>query len=1006
VATADKLIELFSEAKAKPAGAVRENFVALACGDDPELRQQLFSLLQADAQDVDPDFLKHSPLLRLNRLVTEKPGDRIGRYKLLQQLGEGGCGVVYMAEQEEPVRRRVALKVIKVGMDTKSVIARFEAERQALALMDHPNIAKVFDAGATETGRPFFVMELVRGTKITEYCDRSNLTTEQRLELFTQVCHAVQHAHQKGIIHRDLKPSNILVTLHDGVPVPKVIDFGIAKATTDQWLTDKTIFTAFEQFVGTPAYISPEQAEMSGLDIDTRSDIYSLGVLLYELLTGRTPLDPEELVRSGMNEMRRKIREEEALRPSTRLSTMQAADLTTIAKQRQEDVPKLIHHLRGDLDWIVMKCLEKDRTRRYETANGLGADVRRHLQNEAVTARPPSRAYQFQKLIRRNTLAFAAGAAVAVALIIGAAASTMQAVRATRAEHEQGRLRQDAQAEAAKSQQVAAFLQDMLKGVGPSFAVGRDTAMLREILDETAKRLADLKQQPSVEADLRETLGNVYADLAEHRNAAAMHRQALMIRRRIFGNEHTKTASSLHNLGVALWNQGELKEAEALLRESLAVRRKIFGDEHAEVAKTLHQLGATLRFEGNIAQSETVQREALAIRRKVFGSNDVHVALSLNDLGSLLLFQNQTTEAEAMLVEALETRKKLFGIIHPTVAESINNLACVYRAQNKLPEAEAMHREALAMQRKLLGEKHPWTAFPLRDLGLTLWREKRLAEAESAIRSAVTLQEQLGDKEHPEAAVWRYDLARLMSEEGKIDEAVLFCRAEVESRKRFLGAQHPAVAESLHYLGMTLRAAGRYEEAEGVFRDGLAMRRKLFGSESLPVGNSLSLLGICLAHQHKLAEAEDRFRESLQIRGKLLGSEHTDVVRSVQRLVRLLLVEKKFAEAESLSRDCLVVCGKFHSEDWLRFYTEVLLGASLLGQQQYAEGESLLLSGCEGMKQREQEIPDEYKPGLVEALQGVVLFYEATAQAGKAVEWKARLHAAQAKDAPPVRSSQ
>jgi eukaryotic-like serine/threonine-protein kinase len=811
-----------------------------------------------------------------------------------------------------------------------------------------------------------------------------------------QVCHAVQHAHQKGIIHRDLKPSNILVTLHDGVPVPKVIDFGIAKATTDQRLTDKTIFTAFEQFIGTPAYMSPEQAEMSGLDIDTRSDIYSLGVLLYELLTGRTPLDPEELLRSGMNETRRKIREEEALRPSTRLSAMQAADLTIIAKHRQADVPKLIHLVRGDLDWIVMKCLEKDRTRRYETANGLAADLKRHLQNEPVTARPPSRAYQFQKLIRRNKLAFAAGAAVAVALIIGVALSTMQAVRATRAEHEQGRLRQEAQAEAAKSQQVAAFLQDMLKGVGPSFAVGRDTAMLREILDQTAKRLGDLKQQPSVEADLRETLGNVYADLAEHRNAAAMHRQALMIRRRVFGNEHTKTASSLHNLGVALWNQGELKEAETLLRESLAVRRKIFGDEHAEVAKTLHQLGATLRFQGNIAQSETVQREALAIRRKVFGSNDLHVALSLNDLGSLLLFQHQTSEAEAMLVEALATRKKLFGSFHPTVAESINNLACVYRAQNKLPEAEAMHREALAMQRKLLGDKHPWTAFALRDLGLTLWKEKRLAEAESAIRSAVTLQEQLGEKEHPEAAVWRSDLARLLSEQGKMDEAVLFCRAEVDSRKRFLGPEHPAVVESVHHLGMTLRAAGKYEEAEGVFRDGLAMRRKLLGSESLPVASSLSLLGMCLAKQNKLAEAENRFRESLQIRRKLLGSEHTNVVMSVQRLVRLLLVEKKFAEAESLSRDCLVVCGKFHSDDWLRFYTEILLGASLLGQKQYAEGERLLLSGCEWMKQREQEIPVEYKHRLVEALQRAVEFYEANAQAGKAVEWKARLHAAQA----------
>jgi serine/threonine protein kinase/Flp pilus assembly protein TadD len=389
--------------------------------------------------------------IEINLPVTEKPGDKIGHYKLLQQIGEGGCGMVYMAEQEEPVRRRVALKVIKLGMDTKSVIARFEAERQALAMMDHPNIAKVLDAGATETGRPFFVMELVRGIKITEYCDQNNLSTRERLGLFIQVCHAIQHAHQKGIIHRDIKPSNILVTLHDGVPVPKVIDFGIAKATQGR-LTDQTLFTAFEQFIGTPAYMSPEQAEMSGLDIDTRSDIYALGVLLYELLTGQTPFDPKTLVASGLDQMRRTIREQEPQRPSTRLSTMVDSDLTTTAKHRQTDAPKLIHLLRGDLDWIAMKALEKDRTRRYETANGLATDVQRYLSNDPITARPPSSLYRFQKLIRRNKLAFAAGAAVAAALILGTTISTALFIqerkarkRADEAERTQADLRKKAE---------------------------------------------------------------------------------------------------------------------------------------------------------------------------------------------------------------------------------------------------------------------------------------------------------------------------------------------------------------------------------------------------------------------------------------------------------------------------------------------------------------------------------------------------------------------------------
>jgi serine/threonine protein kinase/WD40 repeat protein len=347
------------------------------------------------------------------------PGDRIGRYKLLQQIGEGGCGVVYMADQQEPVRRRVALKVIKPGMDTKEVLGRFEAERQALALMDHPNIARVLDAGATESGRPFFVMELVRGIRITRYCDENKLNTEQRLELFVQVCHAIQHAHQKGIIHRDIKPSNILVADHDGVPVPKIIDFGIAKATAGQTLTDKTVFTAFEQFIGTPAYISPEQAKLSGLDIDTRSDIYSLGVLLYELLTGKTPFDAKGFVEAGFDEIRRIIREDEPPRPSQKLSTLAAEEQTTTARARQTEPPRLIHLVRGDLDWIVMKCLEKDRNRRYETANGLASDVTRHIKNEPVLARPPSAAYKFQKAFRRNRLAFGAAVAVVLALVAG-----------------------------------------------------------------------------------------------------------------------------------------------------------------------------------------------------------------------------------------------------------------------------------------------------------------------------------------------------------------------------------------------------------------------------------------------------------------------------------------------------------------------------------------------------------------------------------------------------------
>jgi WD40 repeat protein len=420
------LRELFLEAVEIEDAGARAAFLAKACGDDANLRQRLEALLAADQGAGQAPSAPPGP-----RLV-EEAGSVIGRYKLLEKIGEGGCGAVYMAQQEEPVRRQVALKIIKLGMDTRSVIARFEAERQALALMDHPNIAKVHDAGATETGRPYFVMELVRGIKITNYCDQNNLSTRQRLDLFAQVCGAVQHAHQKGIIHRDLKPSNILVTQRDGVPVPKVIDFGIAKATTDQRLTDKTVFTAFEQFLGTPAYVSPEQAETSELGTDTRSDIYSLGVLLYELLTGSTPFDTQELLKSGLEAMRRTIREQEPPTPSARLTELQS--LAAGGAPEQSKIKNQKSKIPADLDWIVMKCLEKDRARRYETANGLAMDIQRHLSNEPVVARPPGRAYQFQKLVRRNKLVFGAAAVVTAVLVLGVVASTWEAVRATRAE--------------------------------------------------------------------------------------------------------------------------------------------------------------------------------------------------------------------------------------------------------------------------------------------------------------------------------------------------------------------------------------------------------------------------------------------------------------------------------------------------------------------------------------------------------------------------------------------
>ncbi|HLH56404.1 MAG TPA: protein kinase [Verrucomicrobiae bacterium] len=432
----DREREIFISALERETPGERNAYLDGACGADEEMRARIAALLRANdlaGGFLPMDDLNEPPSGSTQKLgydiglpaEPQKPGDQVGPYKLREKVGEGGCGVVYVAEQEKPIRRRVALKVIKLGMDTKSVIARFEAERQALAMMEHPNIAKVLDAGATAAGRPYFVMELVRGTKITDYCDQHKLPTRARLGLFIQVCQAIQHAHQKGIIHRDIKPSNILVTMHDGVPVPKIIDFGIAKATEGR-LTDLTVYTDLHQFIGTPAYMSPEQAEMSGLDIDTRADIYSLGVLLYELLTGRTPFDAKTLLQSGLEAMRRTIRETEPLPPSTRLSTMLNAELAAVAQHHNAEPPRLVNLVRGDLDWIVMKALEKDRARRYETANGLAMDIQRYLTNEPIVARPQSPGYRFQRLVRRNRLVFIAASGICAALVLGLAGTFWQ----------------------------------------------------------------------------------------------------------------------------------------------------------------------------------------------------------------------------------------------------------------------------------------------------------------------------------------------------------------------------------------------------------------------------------------------------------------------------------------------------------------------------------------------------------------------------------------------------
>ena len=752
----------------------------------------------------------------------ERPGGTIGRYKLLERVGEGGFGVVYMAEQVTPVRRKVALKVLKPGMDSRQVLARFDAERQALAIMDHPNIARVFDAGATDAGRPYFVMELVRGVPITEFCDQQQLNPRQRLELFGQVCHAVQHAHQKGIIHRDIKPSNVLVMRHDTEPVVKVIDFGIAKAL-GQELTDKTLFTGFAQLLGTPLYMSPEQAGQSAIDIDTRSDIYSLGVLLYELLTGTTPFDKERFRTAAQDEMRRIIREEEPPRPSTRLSDSKEP-LASISAQRHTEPAKLTKLVRGELDWIVMKALEKDRTRRYETVTGLARDVERYLNDETVQACPPSARYRLRKLTRKYRVPLTVAAGFLLLLVAAAVVSTYQAIRigaeqqktlVQKGEAERERERavaaeQTALTEARKSEQVAAFMTDMLEGVGPSVALGRDTTMLREILDNTTKRLDELRGQPAVEADLRTVLGDVYYDLGDYPRAEAMFRAALGLRGELLGNKHVDVAKSLTDLGEALRKQKRSVEAEQLLAEGLAIQRELLGNGDPAVGLTLFRLGMMYNLMGRGAEAEARFRDALVIFRQ---HTDPNLPSALDQLGLSLTYQAKHSQAEPFARECLALRRKQAPSGNPDVAHALHNLGFLLREGGRLAEAEPIFREALEIRLKQLGELHP-------DVGVT-----RIIYAESLRR------------------------------QGKYGEAEAMAEEALATARRRSGQHHATTVSPLYVLGRTLHDQGRLAEAETHLRAALAIAEKLFPDDWSTHSSRIALAAVLVA-QERYREAE------------------------------------------------------------------------------------------------------------------------------------------------------
>ena len=755
----------------------------------------------------------------------ERVGGQIGPYKLLSALGEGGFAIVYLAEQERPVKRRVALKIIKPGMDSKEVIARFEAERQALALLDHPNIAHVFEAGTTEEGYPYFIMEHVNGVSVTEYCDSHKLSIADRLGLFIQICEAVQHAHQKGIIHRDIKPSNILVASHQDKALPKVIDFGIAKAIT-QPLTERTLFTEKGQLVGTPEYMSPEQVQMSARDIDTRSDIYSLGVLLYELLTGVMPFDPQKLRECGLDDLRRIIREQDPKTPSTRLTSL-GEYAQKIAESRGTSVATLAKRLHEELEWIPLMAMRKDRTRRYRSASELADDIRNYLGGIPLIAGPESRTYRLKKFVSRNRMLVGSVAAMLVVLVAAVFVSTGFAIKEAQARAEATASEYEAERQAQISKAVSDFLRDdLLSSVDP-YVAGHEVTV-RSFLDAASEKLeGKFEQEPLVEASIRHTLGNTYRNIGDFDSAQTHLELAQKIRSEKLGEQDTDTLSTMDGLARVYWRQGRYDKAQSLFTKTVEGRQQVLGAKDAGTLSSMNGLAVLYFSQGRYDKAESLYEKILAINRVLLGEEDVSTLLFMGNLATVYRFQGRYEEAEPLYEKAIEHERRLLGSEHPDTLYSVNGLAMLYIAQGLYEKAEPLLLYVLEIGSLVLGAEHPDVLFSMNGLAILRTAQGRYDDAEALLADALDMGTLTLGAEHPSTLASMDSLARLYREKALYEESESRFESTLEARRWVLGAEHPDTLDSAHGLGRLYTTMGRHAEAERLLTETLASRRRV-----------------------------------------------------------------------------------------------------------------------------------------------------------------------------------
>jgi tetratricopeptide (TPR) repeat protein len=1027
--TPDRIEAIFAAAVALTDADQRAAYLEQACAGDAALRRQVEARLRARAPDG--PLLDRMAIRSPELTEAYSPGATpdiviAGRYKLFEEIGEGGMGTVWLAEQTQPVRRKVALKLIKTGLDSRAVLARFEAERQALAVMDHPNIAKVLDGGATDTGRPFFVMEYVKGMPITEFCDAARLSVPERLQLFAEVCSAVQHAHQKGIIHRDLKPSNILVASGDDRPVPKVIDFGLAKAM-HQSLTERTLHTAHETVLGTPLYMSPEQAQLNNLDVDTRSDIYSLGVVLYELLTGTTPLVKQHLEAKSWEEIKRLIREEDPPRPSSRLSSTQT--LPALAAGRRSEPARLTKLVRGELDWIVMKALEKDRSRRYETANGFAADVQRYLSGEPVLAAPPSVRYRLGKLAHKYRTALTTAAAIALLLVAGVAVSAWQAFRATRAESasrlaEQEALqaqqaateraegerlaRLEAQEEKRKAEKAAAaeklanadaqkrlrqvekandILGSIFQNLDPR-EIARAERPLQAILVEKLDRaVAQLEGEsigdPLVVAAMQVKLGISLLGLGAPHKAVVLLEKARATYTDRLGAEDRETLRSMNYLAVAYKEAGKTDQAVALHKQTLEVRKARLGPEDPDTLMSMSNLASTYRAAGKLDLAVQLFEQTVKLSKAHFGLDHPETLTNINNLAVAYGVAGQVNRALPLLEETLERTKARFGADYPDTLASMSNLAAAYRAAGKPDRAVPLYEQTIAVMKVRLGPDHPDTLTSMGNLAAAYQDSGKLDRALWLFEETLRLSKTRLGPNHPSTLNCMNNLAAACWRAKQLDRSIPLLEETVKRQEANIGRDHPDTLTAVANLGINYKDAGRLKDALPLLEEAHRAARKY------PI---LRWVGPHLLDAYEKAgenaKLASMLREQLVEARKALPGDSPQLAGLLAQLSMALQQQHKSAEAEPLLRECLLIRQKAQPDAWTTFNTQSMLGGALLDQKKYADAEPLLRAGYEGMKKHEGQLPPQAGSRLTDAVERLVRLYDAIGKKDEAARWR------------------